>query len=165
MNLKDYHSQLIKNYAKTAGFDACGISKAQFLKDEAPNLETWLKHGLNGKMGYMENHFDKRLNPKLLVDDAKSIISLTYNYFPSDALQSEEVKIAKYAYGEDYHQVIKDKLFDFLKYIQSEIGEVSGRVFVDSAPVMDKAWAKKSGLGWIGKNTILFTPKEDRFFS
>jgi epoxyqueuosine reductase len=164
MHLKEHHTQLIKNYARKAGFDACGIAKAGFLEQEAISLEKWLKNGLNGKMAYMENHFDKRLNPTLLVDDAKSIISLTYNYYPTESLNPEQPKIAKYAYGEDYHQVIKDKLFEFLKFIQTEIGEVNGRVFVDSAPVMDKAWAKRSGLGWVGKNTNLIHPKRGSFF-
>jgi epoxyqueuosine reductase len=143
----------------------CGISKADFLKEEANKLEKWLKAGNHGKMTYMENHFDKRLDPRLLVDDAKSVISLLFNYYTPDEQQDPEApKISKYAYGEDYHFIVKDKLKSFMKEIQQEIGEVNGRVFVDSAPVLDKAWAKKSGLGWMGKNTNIIHPKEGSFF-
>ena len=143
----------------------CGISKADFLEEEAKQLDQWLKNGNHGKMSYMENHFDKRLDPRLLVDDAKSVVSLMLNYFPSEAQQdSEAPKFSKYAYGEDYHFVIKEKLKDLFQFIQEEIGEVGGRVFVDSAPVMDKAWAKRSGLGWMGKNTNIIHPKHGSFF-
>jgi epoxyqueuosine reductase len=147
------------------GFFYCGISKAEFLEEEAPRLEAWLKQQRHGKMSYMENHFDKRLDPRLLVDGAKSVISLLLNYYTEEK-QSDVTapKISKYAYGEDYHDVIKEKLRQLLQYIETEIGEVSGRVFVDSAPVMDKAWAKKSGLGWIGKNSNLIHPKSGSFF-
>ena len=127
------------------GFSYCGISKAEFLEEEAPRLEEWLKRGYQGSMNYLENHFDKRLDPRLLVPGAKSVISLVYNYYPEKDLAQEntsDLKIAKYAYGEDYHFVIKDKLKDFLNKIQTEIGEVSGRAFVDSAPVHERAWAK-----------------------
>lgn len=156
---------LIKTKAQELGFSYCGISKAEFLEEEAHHLETWLKRSYNGKMSYMENHFDKRLDPRLLVDGAKSVVSLLLNY-NTNQFQTDTTapKISTYAYGEDYHDVIKDKLKEFLSFIQSTIGEVNGRVFVDSAPVMDKAWAKKSGLGWVGKNSNLIHPKQGSFF-
>jgi epoxyqueuosine reductase len=161
----DHRTSLIKQKALDLGFSFCGISKADFLKEEAKNLENWLSNSYNGKMDYMNNHFDKRLDPRLLVDDAKSVVSLLLNYYPTEIQYADaEVKISKYAYGEDYHYVIKDKLKDLLDFIQSEIGEVGGRVFVDSAPVMDKVWAKKGGLGWIGKNSNLIHPKHGSFF-
>lgn len=164
MQQSDKHTQFIKSKAQELGFDFCGISKAEFLADEAPRLENWLKSNMHGEMSYMANHFDKRLDPRLLVDDAKSIVSLLFNYYPDERQNANAQKIAKYAYGEDYHFVIKDKLKTLLQAIQEEIGEVGGRVFVDSAPVMDKAWAKKSGLGWMGKNTNLIHPKTGSFF-
>jgi len=164
MYLKERNTKFIKNKAKELGFFYCGISKADFLEDEAIHLEQWLKNNRNGSMDYMANHFDKRLDPRLLVDDAKSVISLLLNYYPSHEPLDTSLKISKYAYGEDYHFVIKDKLKLFFEAIQEEIGEVGGRVFVDSAPVMDKAWAKKGGLGWIGKNSNLIHPKEGSFF-
>ena len=143
---------------------SCGISKAAFLEQEAPRLENWLNNQRNGQMSYMENNFDKRLNPTLLVDDAKSVISLLLNYYPSEFQNPNSFKISKYAYGEDYHYVIKEKLKELLFSIQENIGEVSGRAFVDSAPVLDKAWAAKSGLGWIGKNSNLLTQKVGSFY-
>ena len=146
------------------GFLSCGISRADFLEQEAPRLENWLNKNYHGQMTYMENHFDKRLDPRLLVDGAKSVISLLLNYYPSEQQNQESYKISKYAYGEDYHFVIKDKLKSLLQFIQEEIGEVNGRVFVDSAPVLDKAWAAKSGLGWIGKNANLITQKVGSFY-
>jgi epoxyqueuosine reductase len=161
------NSQLIKSISTQLGFSYCGISKAEFLEEEAPQLEEWLKRGYQGSMGYLENHFDKRLDPTLLVPGAKSVISLVYNYYPEKDLAQinpGDLKLAKYAYGEDYHFVIKDKLKDFLNKIQSEIGEVSGRAFVDSAPVHERAWAKKSGLGWIGKNSLLLNRSMGSFF-
>ena len=158
------YSQLIKTEAKKLGFLSCGISKADFLEDEAPRLERWLKDGKHGKMAYMENHFDKRLDPRLLVPDAKSIISLLLNYYtPLNQLDGAP-KISKYAYGKDYHHVIKDKLKQLFQIINNKIGEVSGRVFVDSAPVMEKSWAVRSGLGWQGKNTNLISKKAGSFF-
>jgi epoxyqueuosine reductase len=164
-NRNAVNTRLIKQKATDLGFFYCGISKAEFLEEEAHNLEVWLKKSYNGKMGYMENHFDKRLDPTLLVDNAKSVVSLLLNYFPENQdLESDSLKISKYAYGEDYHYVIKDKLKEFLQFIQDEIGEVGGRVFVDSAPVLDKAWAKRSGAGWMGKNTNIIHPKEGSFF-
>jgi epoxyqueuosine reductase len=160
-----YYSQLIKQKSNDLGFFYCGISKAGFLEQEASHLEQWLKEQKNGKMSYMENHFDKRLDPRLLVDDAKSVVSLALNYFP-DNHQKDPIapKISKYAYGEDYHFVIKDKLKELFTFIQQAIGEVGGRIFVDSAPVMDKAWAKQSGMGWMGKNTNIIHPKNGSFF-
>jgi epoxyqueuosine reductase len=143
---------------------SCGISKAGFLEEEAPRLENWLKNNRNGQMSYMENHFDKRLNPTLLVNDAKSVVSLLLNYYPEELQILDSYKISKYAYGQDYHFVIKEKLKEFLFSIQSTIGEISGRAFVDSAPVLDKAWAAKSGLGWIGKNSNLLTQKVGSFY-
>lgn len=157
-------SNLIKSEATRLGFLSCGISKAAFLEGEAPRLENWLSKNHQGQMSYMENNFDKRLNPTLLVDDAKSVISLLLNYYPSEIQNKESYKISKYAYGQDYHFVIKDKLKELLNFIQTEIGDVSGRAFVDSAPVLDKAWAAKSGLGWIGKNSNLITQKVGSFY-
>ena len=161
---KEKYAQLIKAESIRLGFLSCGISKAGFLEDEAPRLENWLKNQMNGQMNYMENHFDKRLNPTLLVDDAKSVISLLLNYYPSELQTQDSYKISKYAYGQDYHHVIKEKLKELLYFIQTEIGEVSGRAFVDSAPVLDKAWAAKSGLGWVGKNSNLITQKVGSFY-
>ena len=160
---KSYNS-LIKNEAKRLGFSYCGFSKANFLEDEAPRLERWLNEKKHGEMSYMANHFDKRLDPRLLVEDAKTVVSLLLNYYTDEKQNSNAPKISKYAYGEDYHFVIKDKLKLLLQFIQEEIGEVNGRVFVDSAPVMDKAWAVRSGLGWMGKNTNLINKKQGSFF-
>jgi epoxyqueuosine reductase len=143
---------------------SCGISKAGFLEIEAPRLEKWLKNNSHGQMTYMENHFDKRLDPTLLVDGAKSVVSLLLNYYPSELQREDSYKISKYAYGQDYHFVIKEKLNELLFSIQEHIGAVSGRAFVDSAPVLDKAWAAKSGLGWIGKNSNLITQKVGSFY-
>ncbi|WP_309642451.1 tRNA epoxyqueuosine(34) reductase QueG [Flavobacterium sp.] len=154
---KSDYSKWIKAEAKRLGFLSCGISKSGFLEAEAPRLENWLNQNQHGQMAYMENHFDKRLNPNLLVDDAKSVVSLLLNYYPSETQPDDTYKISKYAYGQDYHYVIKEKLKELLHSIQQNIGEVSGRAFVDSAPVLDKAWAAKSGLGWIGKNSNLIT--------
>lgn len=158
------HTQFIKTEAKRLGFLSCGISKAGFLEQEAPRLEDWLKKNRNGQMAYMENHFDKRLDPTLLVDDAKSVVSLLLNYYPTDFQNANSYKISKYAYGQDYHFVIKEKLKELLYSIQQNIGEVSGRAFVDSAPILDKAWASKSGLGWIGKNSNLLSQKVGSFY-
>ena len=143
---------------------SCGISRAGFLETEAPRLEKWLKNNSHGQMTYMENHFDKRLDPTLLVDGAKSVVSLLLNYYPSELQREVSYKISKYAYGQDYHFVIKEKLNELLFAIQENIGAVSGRAFVDSAPVLDKAWAAKSGLGWIGKNSNLITQKVGSFY-
>lgn len=164
MNSKSHHTNLIKTEAKRLGFLSCGISKAEFLEDEAPRLENWLHKNMHGEMSYMTNHFDKRLNPTLLVPDSKSVVSLLLNYFPEETQTNETYKISKYAYGEDYHFVIKDKLKQLLNFIQNEIGEVHGRAFTDSAPVLDKAWAAKSGLGWIGKHSNLITKSNGSFY-
>lgn len=142
----------------------CGISKAEFLEDEAPRLENWLNQNMHGEMSYMANHFDKRVDPTKLVDGAKSVISFALNYYPTEKQSNDTYKISKYAYGHDYHHVIKSKLKDLMHFITDEIGEVNGRGFVDSAPVLDKAWAKKSGLGWVGKNANLINPKAGSFF-
>lgn len=158
------YSQLIKAEAKRLGFISCGISKAEFLEEEAPRLENWLKKNMHGEMAYMENHFDKRLDPTKLVPGSKSVISLLLNYFPSEIQTHQNYKLSKYAYGTDYHFVIKDKLKQLMDFISEEIGDVHGRVFVDSAPVLDKAWAAKSGLGWIGKHSNLLTKQLGSFY-
>ena len=163
-NAKKY-SQMIKTEALRLGFMACGISKADFLEEEAPRLENWLNQNHHGEMSYMENHFDKRLDPRLLVEDSKSVISLTLNYFTThQQVDISAPKISKYAYGLDYHTVIKEKLQELMYFINENIGEVGGRCFVDSAPVMDKAWAQKSGLGWRGKNSNLISKEAGSFF-
>lgn len=176
LNLKPYlcksvynnyakYSQLIKDEALRLGFMACGISKAEFLEEEAPRLENWLNQNRHGEMKYMENYFDKRLDPRLLVDGAKSVISLSLNYYTEEKQSDPNApKISKYAYGQDYHTVIKDKLKELTHFIEENIGEVSGRAFVDSAPVLDRAWAKKSGIGWIGKNSNLISKTDGSFF-
>lgn len=159
------YSKMIKAEALRLGFMACGIAKATYLEEEAPRLEAWLNNNHHGEMAYMANHFDKRLDPRLLVDDAKSVVSLTLNYFPETVLSKNDApKISKYAYGTDYHTVIKDKLKELLNFINETIGEVNGRCFVDSAPVMDKVWAQKAGLGWRGKNTNLISKQAGSFF-
>jgi epoxyqueuosine reductase len=161
---KTEHTKFIKSEAIRLGFLSCGIAKAGFLEEEAPRFENWLNNSSHGQMTYMENNFDKRLDPTLLVDDAKSVVSLLLNYYPEQFQNPDSYKISKYAYGEDYHFVIKEKLKELLFSIQANIGEVSGRAFVDSAPVLDKAWAAKSGLGWIGKNSNLLTQKVGSFY-
>ncbi len=158
------YSRMIKAEAGRLGFLACGISRADFLEEEAPRLERWLRQGMHGEMAYMENHFDKRLDPRKLVPGAKSVVSLLLNYFPPARQQEGTYQVSKYAYGEDYHRVIKDKLHELLAYITTEIGQVQGRAFVDSAPVLDKAWAARSGLGWIGKNANLLTKEVGSFY-
>lgn len=162
--MKNQYSQFIKNEAKRLGFLNCGIAKAAFLETEAPRLEAWLNNGYQGSMAYMENHFDKRLDPRLLVDDAKSVVSLSFNYYPSQFQNSESYKISKYAYGQDYHHVIKSKLRALLASIQDEIGAVNGRCFVDSAPVLERAWAERAGLGWNGKHSLLIEKQKGSFF-
>lgn len=164
LNTKYKHTGLIKTEAERLGFLSCGISKAEFLEEEAPRLEKWLRQGMHGEMGYMENHFDKRLDPTKLVEGSKSVISLLLNYYPAEIQDQDSYKISKYAYGTDYHFVIKDKLKSLLHFIGEEIGEVHGRAFVDSAPVLDKAWAAKSGLGWIGKHSNLLTQQVGSFY-
>lgn len=157
-------AELIRKEAKRLGFMQCGFSKAEFLGDEAPRLEAWLQSNMHGQMHYMANHFDKRLDPRLLVPGAKTVVSLTLNYFPQKKQVDGAPKISKYAYSTDYHYVIKGKLKELMAFIQSNIGKVEGRAFVDSAPVLDRAWAKRSGLGWIGKNANLIHPKAGSFF-
>lgn len=164
MTSKQKHTNLIKTEAKRLGFLSCGISQAAFLEEEAPRLEAWLNNNMHGEMRYMENHFDKRLDPNKLVEDAKSVISVLLNYYPSQEQIANNYKLSKYAYGTDYHFVIKDKLKALLHFIQEEIGEVYGRAFVDSAPVLDKAWAAKSGLGWIGKHSNLLSQQAGSFY-
>lgn len=164
MNKLQTYSNIIKQEAKRLGFESCGIAKAGFLQEEATNLEQWLKKGYHGKMQYMENYFDKRLDPRLLVDDAKSVISLSYNYFPKKVQDNSTYKIAKYAYGEDYHHVLKSKLKELTFFIEATIGEVNGRAFVDSAPVLERAWAQKTGLGWTGKHSLLIQKNKGSYF-
>ena len=165
MNLKIKSiSKAIKTEALRLGFSSCGIAKAEFLEEEAPRLEQWLKNGFQGKMQYMENHFDKRLDPTRLVPGARSVISLQYNYHPQEIQPTDTYKISKYAYGEDYHHVIKAKLFELLNFIEENIGEVDARVFTDSAPVLERVWAKKSGLGWIGKHSLLITKQKGSYY-
>jgi len=159
-------SQKIKRKADELGFLSCGISKVEFLEKEAVHLEDWLTKNYNGKMAYMENHFDKRLNPALLVDGAKSVISVLLNYYPEqDLFRNKSLKISKYAYGNDYHNVIKDKLDELVTFIETEVGSsISSKCCTDSAPVLEKAWAERAGLGWIGKNANLLSKKVGSFF-
>jgi epoxyqueuosine reductase len=162
---KANYTRMIKARALELGFMDCGIAAAGFLEEEAPRLETWLNKGFHGEMQYMENHFDKRLDPRLLVDGAKSVISLSLNYYTTEQqLDADAPRISRYAYGADYHDVIKGKLKQLLEFINENIGEVNGRAFVDSAPVLDKAWAKKAGLGWVGKNANLINKNAGSFF-
>ncbi|WP_076547967.1 tRNA epoxyqueuosine(34) reductase QueG [Maribacter ulvicola] len=164
MDIKHKWTNSIKTEAKRLGFLSCGVSKADFLEEEAPRLEKWLNNNMNGEMSYMANHFDKRLDPRKLVEGSKSVISLLLNYYPEETQTEDSYKISKYAYGQDYHHVIKTKLRQLQEFISEEIGEVNGRAFVDSAPVLDKAWAAKSGLGWIGKHSNLLTQRVGSFY-
>ncbi|MEM9325739.1 MAG: tRNA epoxyqueuosine(34) reductase QueG [Bacteroidota bacterium] len=158
-------SQWIKQISRELGFDHCGVAKAEFLEQEAPRLEEWLKRNYQGQMSYLEQHFDKRLDPRELVPGAQSVISLIYNYHPSQTFQKEgQPKLAKYAYGHDYHFVIKSKLRAFMERLQEQLGQVEGRAFVDSAPVHERAWARKAGLGWVGKNSLLLNREMGSFF-
>ena len=164
LNAEKY-TQLIKARAKSFGFQSCGISRADFLEEDARPLEKWLKNNFHGEMKYMENHFDKRLDPRLLVEGSKSVISLSYNYFPEEKISTlDNFKISKYAYAEDYHEVIKDILREMVTGLQEEIGEFGFRVFVDSAPVLERSWARKSGIGWVGKNANLITKQHGSFY-
>lgn len=163
MNTFDATRQ-IKQIAVDLGFSYCGISRAEFLEQEAPRLAEWLSRGYAGKMTYLENHFDKRLDPTLLVPGAKSVVSLLYNYYPERELTSSDFKIAKYAYGDDYHDVVRERLKEFMFRIHESIGDVQGRVFVDSAPVMERVWAHRGGGGWIGKNSLLINKSMGSFF-
>jgi len=160
------NARLIKQLALEHGFSFCGISKADFLQEEAPRLEAWLNKEMHGEMSYMENHFDKRLDPRLLVPGSKSVVSFLFNYYPDPTFSviPGALKISKYAWGEDYHLVVKDKLKALMTQLTKHVGAVEGRAFVDSAPVLDKAWARKSGLGWIGKNANLINKGNGSFF-
>lgn len=164
MLVKEKHTAFIKSTAKNLGFDYCGIAKAQKLDEDARRLETWLNKGFQGKMNYMENYFELRVDPTRLVAGAKSVITLLLNYFPTEQQNPEAPQVSKYAYGKDYHNVIKDKLKIYLQLIKENIGDVHGRGFADSAPVLEKSWAQKSGLGWIGKNGNLITKNDGSFF-
>lgn len=165
MNPRALHSKILKEIAAEMNFRFIGFSEASFLEEEAPRLERWLKEKRHGEMAYMENHFDKRLDPRLLVDGAKSVISLLFNYYTEEKQKDPQApKISKYAFGEDYHHVIKDQLAEFYERATEKIGSFNARFFVDSAPVLDKVWAKKSGLGWIGKNSNLITKQQGSFF-
>ena len=158
-------TQNIKNKAYDLGFSFVGISKAEFLEKEARQLESWLKSNFHGKMTYMENYFDKRTDPRLLVEGAKSVVTVLQNYYTEEKqLDNQAPKISKYALGKDYHLVIRSKLNQLYDFIQEEVGEVAARGFVDSAPVLDKAWAEKSGLGWIGKHTNLINKEQGSYF-
>ncbi len=166
MTLPEKHAATVKRISAQLGFDFCGISQAVFLEEEAPRLDAWLNRNYHGKMGYLANNFDKRLDPGKLVEGAKSVVSLAYNYFPKKELDngSEALKLSKYAYGKDYHFVIKDKLKQFLALLRGEIGDIDGRAFVDSAPVMERQWAQRAGIGWIGKNSLLINRSRGSFF-
>ena len=158
------NTQFIKQTATQLGFDYCGIAKAEFLTDDAYRLENWLQNGMNASMQYMENYFDLRVDPTRLVPGAKSVVTLLKNYYPENKQNIGAAKVSKYAYGKDYHEVIKEKLREFLWLINQEIGAVSGRGFIDSAPVLERSWAVKSGLGWIGKNGNLINKNQGSFF-
>jgi epoxyqueuosine reductase len=158
------NTQIIKGLAAQFGFDHCGIAKAVVLDEDARRLESWLKKGMHGSMQYMENNFDMRIDPSKLVPGAKSVITLLLNYFPSQHQNPAAPKIATYAYGNDYHEVIREKLTHFLAEIKQAIGEVAGRGFVDSAPVLERSWAQRTGLGWIGKNGNLINKQSGSFF-
>ena len=162
---KTLHTRMIREEAARLGFSFAGIARAEQMDEEARRLESWLNAGMHGQMGYMANHFDKRIDPRKLVEGAKSVISLLYNYYPEQR-QSDPAapKISRYAYGEDYHFVLKRKLKDLLRFIGEEIGEVSGRCFVDSAPVLERDWARRSGVGWMGRNTMLINPKAGSYY-
>ena len=158
-------TQIINDKARDLGFFACGISQASFLKEDAERLKNWLEKGYHAEMGYMTNHFDKRTDPRKLIEGARSVISVLYNYYPEKQLsENNNYKLSKYAYGTDYHEVLKKKLFQIIEMIKEQYPEVSARAFVDSAPVLDRAWAAKSGLGWIGKNTCLINKQQGSYF-
>jgi epoxyqueuosine reductase len=164
LNLLESYTRIVKSTAKELGFDYCGIAKAQKLNEDAVRLETWLRRGFHGSMQYMEKYFDLRVDPTLLVPGAKSVITLMLNYFPSQQQKNTAPKISKYAFGKDYHEVIKSKLNNFLFMLQEKIGDIHGRGFVDSAPVLERTWAQRSGLGWIGRNGNLITKQQGSFF-
>ncbi|MDQ0475508.1 tRNA epoxyqueuosine(34) reductase QueG [Chryseobacterium sp. MDT2-18] len=159
------YSNLVKTKAKKFGFQNCGISRADFLEEDAKPFESWLNKNYHGQMSYMENYFDKRLDPRLLVEGSKSVISLSYNYFPEEDLFGiNRLKISKYAYGEDYHEIIKEILREMVAELQDEIGDFQCRVFTDSAPILERSWARKSGIGWVGKNANLITKQTGSFY-
>jgi epoxyqueuosine reductase len=158
------HTELVKILATNLGFDYCGIARAEFLNEDAKRLEQWLNKGMHGSMQYMENYFDLRVDPSKLVPGAKSVITLLLNYFPDERQSETAPKISKYAFGNDYHEVIRNKLKLFLQKIKEQIGEVHGRGFVDSAPVLERAWAQRTGLGWVGKNGNLINKQSGSFF-
>jgi len=159
------HTRLLKQEAYRLGFDFVGVAEAAFMEEEARHLEEWLNRGFHGQMHYMEHHFDKRVDPRKLVPGAKTVVTLLYNYHTEkEQADPEAPKISKYAYGQDYHQVIKQKLRDLLAILQETVGEIDGRVFVDSAPVLERDWARRSGVGWVGKNTLLIHPKAGSYF-
>ena len=164
MQNTDYHTQQIKQFARSLGFSFCGIAKAQRLDEDARRLEKWLTKGMQGQMKYMENYFDLRIDPSKLVPGAKSVITLLLNYFPEASQQSGAPKIARYAFGKDYHTVIKQKLSTLLLLAKEHIGEIGGRGFVDSAPVLERTWAQRSGLGWVGKNGNLINKQQGSYF-
>ncbi|CAG0959932.1 Epoxyqueuosine reductase [Flavobacteriales bacterium] len=157
-------THILKELAKELGFECCGISAVGYLKEEAPRMKTWLQEGKHGKMQYLENYFEKRMNPSLLVEGAVSVISLLYNYYSTEKQPAEAPRISMYAWGNDYHKVIKDKLFLLLEIFQQQTGKINARVFTDSAPVMERVWAAKSGLGWIGKHTLLINKNKGSYF-
>jgi epoxyqueuosine reductase len=164
LNHPEHNSRLIKESAAKLGFEFCGIARAEFLEQEAKRFESWLKKGYHGEMSYMENHFDKRLDPSLLVPGARSIISLMYNYYPTKHQREDSYKISKYAYGEDYHKVIKHRLKELVEVLREQIGDFHARVFTDSAPVMERSWAERSGLGWIGKHSLLINKRKGSYY-
>ena len=158
------HTELIRKFSLELGFNYCGIAKARMLSEDARRLESWLQKGMHGKMQYMENYFDLRIDPSKLVPGARSVITLLLNYFPSEQQNDHVPRISKYAFGKDYHEVIRAKLRSFLELIHQHIGEVQGRGFVDSAPVLERSWAREAGIGWIGKNANLITKEQGSFF-
>jgi epoxyqueuosine reductase len=164
LNIASKHTELIKREAKRLGFMQCGIAAATELTEDAKRLESWLNKGFQGKMGYMERNFDLRIDPRKLVPEAKSVITLLLNYFPEEKQETDAPKIAKYAFGIDYHFVIREKLNELIDFIRQHIGEVAGRGFVDSAPVLERSWAERSGLGWVGKNANLLNKQSGSFF-
>jgi len=164
LKINNIQKEQIRQKALSLGFNNIGFAKAGFLEEEAPRLEQWLNKGYNGKMSYMANHFDKRLDPTKLVPDAKSVISLSYNYFPEKQQPENTYKIAKYAYGKDYHFLLKNKLRELMNYINKEVGTINGRVFTDSAPILERVWARKSGIGWEGRHSLIIQKNKGSFF-
>lgn len=159
------HTRLIREEARRLGFSFIGMARAERMDEEARRLEAWLHKGMHGQMTYMENYFEQRVDPRLLVEGARSVVSLAYNYYsPQRQSDPDAPKIAQYAYGEDYHFVLKHKLKTLLAFIREQIGEVNGRCFVDSAPVLERDWARRAGVGWVGKNTLLIHPKAGSYF-